>query len=226
MNARRGIPIAVVVALILFCSGQAPALTVEQVVMKTQKRLAVLEGRVTALQAENAVLKERIAELEGMSLPMGIIGTNIKFYPGELNGLKGPHLIFEGLNVHVRSGSGTTDDGGSPTGLGNLIVGYNEQPPAITFGRGGSHNIVGGARNEYKACGGLVVGENNRVGSSFASVTGGYGNTALGFHSSVSGGKSNETNGPYASISGGYTNSAEGSYSSIAGGNSNNTQGQ
>lgn len=39
-----------------------------------------------------------------------------------LNGLVGPHIIFTGANLHIRSGSGKTLDG---TNLGNLIVGYD-----------------------------------------------------------------------------------------------------
>jgi hypothetical protein len=37
-----------------------------------------------------------------------------------IKGLRPPHLIFHGVNVHVESGSGVTVD---KTGLGNLVVG-------------------------------------------------------------------------------------------------------
>jgi hypothetical protein len=38
---------------------------------------------------------------------------------------EGNGVIFEGCNVHVRSGAGATE---TVNGLGNLIVGYNEVP--------------------------------------------------------------------------------------------------
>ncbi len=43
--------------------------------------------------------------------------------PNPINGLDGPRVILAGVNLHVRSGSGSTGDNGTPTGLGNLIVG-------------------------------------------------------------------------------------------------------
>jgi hypothetical protein len=60
---------------------------------------------------------------------------------GEINGLKGPHVIIEGCNVHVQSGSGDTNDSAGLTGRGNLIIGYNEPPLTVVNGRLGSHNL-------------------------------------------------------------------------------------
>jgi hypothetical protein len=79
-------------------------------------------------------------------------------------GVRAPNIIFSGANIHIESGSGATDDHGSPTGLGNLIIGYDEDPinsligdssdglpimqgpggptPLNTGDRGGSHNLV------------------------------------------------------------------------------------
>ena len=39
--------------------------------------------------------------------------ANVSVVDGEINELKGPHFIFEGVNVHIRSGSGSSDDGTS-----------------------------------------------------------------------------------------------------------------
>ena len=36
--------------------------------------------------------------------------------------------MFHGVNVHIVSGSGATDDNGTLRGLGNLIVDYDEDP--------------------------------------------------------------------------------------------------
>src|SRR6185436_11253646 len=68
----------------------------------------------------------------------------VKIEPGMVNGVKGPHVIFSGVNLHVESGSGTTAEAGAPTGLGNLIVGYNEMPMPTGGSRVGSHNLVVG----------------------------------------------------------------------------------
>ena len=37
-----------------------------------------------------------------------------------LDGLAPPHVIFDGVNLHVRNGSGQTD---TNNGLGNLVIG-------------------------------------------------------------------------------------------------------
>ncbi|MBZ0253875.1 MAG: hypothetical protein K8I02_11105, partial [Candidatus Methylomirabilis sp.] len=43
---------------------------------------------------------------------------------GAYKDMAGPHLVIRGANLHLESGSGQTSDGGAPTGLGNLVVGY------------------------------------------------------------------------------------------------------
>ena len=66
-------------------------------------------------------------------------------------------VVFSGANVLIQSGSGYTDDNtttsydgdgtGSLTGLGNLIVGYNEDYDFYTAeDRAGSHNLVVGPK--------------------------------------------------------------------------------
>jgi hypothetical protein len=67
---------------------------------------------------------------------------------------EGNDVIFEGCNVHIRSGAGYT--GAPVNGLGNLVVGYNEAFPDDD--RTGSHNLVVGAFHSYSSSGGLVAG--------------------------------------------------------------------
>ena len=105
---------------------------------------------------------------------------------GTIDDLAGPHIIFTGANVHIRSGSGYTDD--APNGLGNLIVGYNENP--WTYARTGSHNMVIGPEHGYSSYGGFVAGVRNRISGVDSSVSGGRFNQANGNQSSVSGGLS------------------------------------
>ena len=50
----------------------------------------------------------------------------VKIEPGVVNGVKGPHVIFSGVNLHVESGSGTTADAGAPTGGTGIVVDGNE----------------------------------------------------------------------------------------------------
>ena len=68
-----------------------------------------------------------------------------------------------------------------------LIVGYNEESDTGSQ-RGGSHNIVVGDRHNYTSYGGFVAGRQNTISDSFASVRGGYGNTASGGSAGGSGG--------------------------------------
>jgi hypothetical protein len=162
-------------------------------------------------------LPERVAELEAQVAAMEEILQYVRVEKEEMNFLAGPHWIIEGANVHVRSGSGGTRDGCGSTdpdfpnceslsGLGNLIVGYNEKritrnlPPEK---RTGSHNIVVGPTHSYSSFGGFVAGSSNEVTGRNASVCGGTDNKALGAYSSVSGGHRNVALGSTASVSGG-----------------------
>jgi hypothetical protein len=172
-----------------------------------------LAARVAALEAAVAALRDKLASVTMESAE-------------EINGLAGPHFIFTGVNVHIRSGSGATADDGTPTGLGNLIVGYNEPPGGLVPGdRGGAHTLVIGELHKFSSVGGLVAGTRNTVSGSSAVVSGGLGNTALGHFSSVCGGASNEASGELSTVSGGLNNTALGNLSSISGGRSNRAVG-
>ncbi|MEL6342753.1 MAG: hypothetical protein AAFV53_06445 [Myxococcota bacterium] len=167
--------------------------------------------------------------------------------------LDGTNLVSRGCNVHIESGSGATDDDGSLTGLGNLIVGYNEATSDTT--KTGSHNLIVGEHHSYTSYGGLVAGyentvtapsasiiggafntvsgqqsvvsggSNNTVAGTAASISGGAFNAIIGYGASISGGAYNSALGSYASVSGGYYNAADGSASSILGGRQNQTSG-
>ena len=99
-------------------------------------------------------------------------------------GLKGPHVIFHGANVHVQSGSGTTFEAGGATGRGNLIVGYNEGNGLL---RVGSHNLVVGPSHTFTSMGGVVFGDSNLISAQSAAVLGGLQNKAEGERSSILG---------------------------------------
>ncbi len=176
-------------------------------------------GPLAELQAQIDALQTRVETLEDLTQFQIVV-------PGEINGLAGPHLIFEGVNLHIESGSGSTDDGGSPSGLGNLVVGYNEEPGFLAAGdRDGSHNIVLGPEHKYLSTGGFVAGERNTISGLSASVSGGQQNEANAFSSSVSGGNSNVASGNFSSVSGGRLNTASGNRSSVSGGASRTAPG-
>ncbi len=176
-------------------------------------------GPIAELQAQIEELQARVETLEDL--------TQFQIVEQDpINGLAGPHLIFEGANLHVRSGSGFTDDGGSPSGLGNLVVGYNEvQPGPVAGDRDGSHNIVLGPQHRYLSIGGFVAGFRNTISGSSASVSGGEDNKASGANSSVSGGLFNVASGGDSSVSGGSGNTASNFESSVSGGQGNTASG-
>ena len=124
-------------------------------------------------------LEAKVARYEAI-LRYLVVDTNT------INGLRGPHVIFRGANVHIQSGSNATN------GLGNLIIGNNEMPgggPSPTgTNRTGSHNLVIGFGHSYSASGGFVAGTMNSISGQASSVSGGTGNTASGKGSSILGG--------------------------------------
>jgi len=130
-------------------------------------------------------------------------------------------VIFEGCNVHVRNGLGSTN---TKDGTGNLIVGYNEN--TLGKNRDGSHNIVVGTDHGYSEYGGFVAGKRNQITGIYSSVSGGQDNTASGDYSSVSGGGANEASELWSNVNGGLLNTASGESSSVSGGEGNLASGQ
>lgn len=140
-------------------------------------QLTALQTTVSALQNQVASLQKQLNDADSaLALaPFVLVDRNPQ------DGVPGPHITFKGANIHVVSGSGATDDHGASTGLGNLIIGYDEPPPALGgTDRHGSHNLVIGRyhRFTYDAFGGFVAGEANTISAPEASVLGGESNTA------------------------------------------------
>ncbi len=135
-------------------------------------------------------------------------------------------LVFNGVNVHVRNGQGSTD---STNGAGNLVVGYNDSTAntSDTDEAAGSHNIVVGDDHSHtqNAYGGVLVGFDHETSAKYASVSGGYGNTATDTYASVTGGKWNDATANLASVSGGKLNTASGENASVSGGLTNTASG-
>ena len=181
------------------------------------KRLAALEAKVAALQTQVDTDASQIAALQNQlraAQPVLNLAPFISVDPNPENGVIGPHITFKGANLHIVSGSGATDDnlstGGTLTGLGNLIIGYDEMPGPSPGARGGSHNLVIGRFHKFNqaAFGGLVAGRQNTIGNEGANVSGGTGNTASGRSASVSGGANNTAGGQWSVVIGGLLNTA------------------
>ena len=175
--------------------------------------LEALSAQVASLQDEVNALKEELAAVRANNVQA--LDPFVSVDPNPRVGVAGPHIIFSGVNIHIVSGSGATNDDGTPRGLGNLIIGYDEDPaqpdsPLNPSDRGGSHNLVIGARHKFTqaAFGGLVAGTGNTISNTAASVSGGSRNEASGENASVSGGYGNTASGNFASVSGGFGNTA------------------
>jgi hypothetical protein len=177
---------------------------------------APVGGDTTALLARIATLEGQVAGLQ--SALTSALGATPCLHS------EGTDVFFDGCNVHIRSGSGSTEGitAGVPTvnGLGNLIVGYNDDPdpfypPAV---RTGSHNLVVGPAHTYSSYGGFLAGRINAVTGPYGSVSGGEFNKASDFSASVSGGHHNTASGYATSVSGGLGNLASVEGASVSGG--------
>lgn len=176
--------------------------------------IAELTQRLDALEADNAELRHRLANVSLETVD------------------DQPTLRFTDVNVQIVDGTGDTS--GETNGRGNLIVGYNEQSLAGSPApRTGSHNLVLGKGHGYSSYSGAVFGTNNRITNIYASVLGGYGNEASGSLSTVVAGTQNEAarqgsailagshnvaSGLHSAVVAGFDNAVEGGYSSILGG--------
>ena len=157
--------------------------------------LNVLVAQFRALQSEVTALK---AEVETKQDAMDCLYQ------------AGNGLYVDGCNLHVQDGTGISGQYGTlpnsvPNGLGNFIVGYNEDHPDGSE-KTGSHNVIVGAHHTYTNQSGLVTGDSN---------------TITGFGAAVIGGEENVASGPWSSVSGGSQNKASHFNSSVSGGNGN-----
>ncbi len=202
-----------------------------------QSNVSALESQVGTLQTSNAAIEKQLNAVQSnKALQLGPF-VSVVSGASPIDGVKGPHIYFTGANIHIVSGSGATDDRGTRLGLGNLIIGYDEDPgkftdtspfdnlplgPLLAGERGGSHNLVVGAANRFtqEAYGGLVIGTANAIKGPGASV-GGAGNSADNYGASVSGGFSNDGGSFFCSVSGGRYNKTNVFFASVSGGDSN-----
>ncbi len=195
--------------------------------------VASLNSRITALQSTTTTQGSSLSSLQ-TSVTGATAITNLFSLATDASrsdSKTNTELTLSGVNLHVVSGSGYTDDGtggevtgATLTGLGNLIIGYNELRGGHDV-RTGSHNLIVGQAHNYTSFGGIVAGQHNEINGSFDTILGGYGNVASQFQSAILGGYGNTVSGNYTCVSGGDGNVANGDYSSVSGGGNNAASG-
>jgi hypothetical protein len=132
---------------------------------------------------------------------------------------KKPTIQFSGANVQVVSGAAKETE---INGLGNLVVGKDEEPGAQT----GSNNLILGTfKQSFTSYGGLLAGARNTVSAGSATASGGEHNVAKAAAASVSGGEYGTASGLRASVNGGYDNTASNEGASVSGGQVNSASG-
>lgn len=183
----------------------------DSLIIDLEKENQGLVERAANLEAGMANLRKTIQDLNELNSHFQDVFEYIAVVPGMMNGLNGPHVIFFGANVHIRSQLKYSLKEGN--GSGNLIIGYNED--LTKNPRTGDHNLIVGPGHSYNACGGFIAGLANTVKGSFASVSGGRTNTAKGEMSSVSGGAGNTASGVASSVRGGLEQEAGDEYGHV-----------
>ena len=159
----------------------------------SQSTIQSFQNQITSLQSTTSSLQTSVAGATAITNLFALsngVGTKTE-------------LTLTGVNLHIVNGLGATNGepqypydqyGAVVNGLGNLILGYNETRTSDPYGgsgtdtRTGSHNLILGDETNYSSYGGIIAGDRNGAEKPFASVTGGYDNTASGVASSVSGG--------------------------------------
>lgn len=183
-----------------------------------QAQIIVLQKQMAALQSNNALKLAPFVTVD----------------PNPQVGVRGPNITFSGANIHIVSGSGATNDNGNPFGLGNLIIGYNEDPgtqgtPLYAGQRSGSHNLIIGRWHKFfsTAFGGFVAGDLNTIEGGSNSILSGYHNRTLSNYTAIVGGMFNQNSGPLGVIVGGGYNLVDvAGQSVILGGSGNAVTGQ
>ena len=170
-------------------------------------------GNVAADDSE--VLRDLVSRFNSLQSKVTVLEAALETKQAAMDCLYqvGTDLYVDGCNLHVQDGTGFTFAG--PNGLGNLIVGYNEDDPFADSEKTGSHNVIVGAYHTYTNTNGLVAGINNTIAGHGAAVTGGKLNVASGWGSSVNGGYAKEASGYLSSVRGGIQNVGDTSYQTL-----------
>jgi len=194
-----------------------------------EAELAATDGTIGSLEAELAVLQADYLTsdaLSGVTSDITLLQAEVDDLENEIVYDLGDYVSVStsrnivyvaDANLHIRDGSGGTD--GSTNGLGNLIIGYDEDDGADD--KSGSHNIILGEDHSYSGYGGIVSGHNNTISGRDASAIGGQTNTVTGDNAVTIGGQTTLVDGWSAAALGGTGNIASGLTAAIVGGQDN-----
>lgn len=179
------------------------------------------------------------SQVQTLKTEVGVLQAEVEAKQDAMDCLSqvGSDLYVDACNFHVRNGTGSSNADSTPNGLGNLIVGYNEEyvggynidfPDGYEDGseKTGSHNVIVGPYHTYTNYNGLVTGKSNAITGENTTVTGGWANIASGSGSSVSGGAGNTASGSYSTVSGGSANEASALGATVSGGHGSEATGQ
>jgi hypothetical protein len=201
--------------------------------------LASLTEQLAALEAAQSDIAAGLLDLQSTALDPSTQAAIADLLAVVTVDLPAATLTITGVNVYVQSGSGTTDDGGAPVGLGNLVLGYDEGSADGSDLKTGSHNLVIGPEHSYTGVGGIVAGEDNWLLADHSAILAGNKNEVSGPYSAALSGKNHVVSGDGAAVIagdsnvvssswgvvvGGYTNTTAGFKSVIVGGSSNRTE--
>lgn len=188
--------------------------------------------RAAALASEAAIVADAsgVAEEQAESLSSLFEGVN-RTTDG---------IAFQALDVHVRSGLGSTYHSGSlgvlgePNGLGNVIIGYDEDDGRPEGATSGSHNLVVGPGHTYQgfgaliagrggiatedSAGTLVIGLRGLAGAHYAASIAGEFSSAEGSGGVVIGGRGSAASGENSIVVGGSASMASGERATAVGG--------
>jgi len=188
-----------------------------------------LSGVAGGGQSENQQFIQKLKEVMDIDLETGLVtfkGVNVQIVDGtNSTGCEGEFL----------NGSESENFEDPCTGLGNLIIGYNE-PRSTDFpdpgpeldldnDRLGSHNLIVGREHSYTSYGGILFGKRNIITGDQASISGGVNNLLTGSRASISAGFEGLAEGRLSSIGGGDSNTATGITSAVSGGKGNSATG-
>ncbi len=204
------------------CVAPGPAQASTPTLSSLAKAVASLKTVTVKQHKEIVSLNKRLAAAQSVLA----LAPYVQLDKYAQNGCKGPNIIVSGANLHIVSGSGTTNDNGTLWGLGNLIVGYDAPlsgGPATE--RSGSNNLIVGDWQAFPSYGGFVAGNGNAITAPYASVSGGAYSTASAEYASVSGGEGNTASAYSTSVSGGSDNIASYEFAAVSGGQNNQASG-
>lgn len=199
--------------------------------LATAQAAPPLPIRVTAAEHDIDDLQARVAALEALLADASLDEDGNLVIHGS--------FTVDGGNLRVQDGTGATySESGAGNGLGNVIIGYDEDNGDE---KSGSHNLVVGPYHSYAFAGNVVSGYDNTVSATAAAVLGGYGHyvggdqsvaiggtyaTVSGYHSVSLGGNLNTVSGPNSVSVGGFSTDLSGDNSVTVGGFDNTLTGE